>query len=517
MIKEINRGLYTDVVDIRRKVFAETARVILENDITDLSSIKDGVSKIPHKIISRQDPSYRCCVYRERAIVSERVRLTFGLPLWEDEQGDPSWSDIEQVLTSRKIDDENIVTVIPEACEKCPTKAYFVTNNCKKCLAHPCSLVCPVDAIYFTENQANVDQEKCIKCGRCKEACPYEAIILYDRPCAAACGVDAIESDETGRAVINHENCVKCGMCIVACPFGAIADKSEIVQMLIAMKEKRRVYAIIAPSFVGQFGPRVSPEKIIAAVKQIGFIDIMEVAYGADVATLKESKEWIEKVVVEKQPFLGTSCCPAWVEMAKKKFPQYSHMISDSFTPMVETARAIRQHDPDAVITFIGPCTAKKSEILRDEVFDFVNFVITFEELAAIFVALDIDLAEIKTNTYLDDASGSGRHYAVSGGVAEALRLAIEEEAPDASVRIAKADTLVECEKMLKLVGAGRVDANLIEGMACPGGCIGGAGILSPARRTKNDVAKYAKESEFYEAHLNQKVVSAVEKSEPSQ
>lgn len=512
MIKEINRGLYTDVVDIRRKVFIETARIILENDISDLPGIKEDVSRIPHHIISQQDPSYRCCVFRERAIVAERVRLAFGLPLWEGELSGPSWVGIDQILTSRKIDDKDIVTVIPEACEKCPTKAYFVTNNCKKCLAHPCSLVCPVDAIYFTEKQANVNQEKCIKCGRCKEACPYDAIIVFDRPCAAACGVNAIESDASGRAVINHEHCVKCGMCIVACPFGAIADKSEFVQMLIAMKEKRRVYAIIAPSFVGQFGPKVPPDKIITAIRQIGFVDIMEVAYGADAATLKEGKEWIEKIVVEKQPFLGTSCCPAWVEMAKKRFPQYSHMISDSFTPMVETARAILEKDPEAMITFIGPCTAKKAEILRDEVFDFVDFVITFEELAAIFVVLDIDLAEIDTSTHLQDASGSGRHYAVSGGVAEALRLAILNDAPDAVVKVAKADTLEDCQKMIKLAGAGKLDANLLEGMACPGGCIGGAGILSPARRTKNDVAKYANESAFYEAFLNQKLLKRLER-----
>lgn len=514
MIKEINRGLYTDVVDIRRKVFIETARIILGNDIKNLSKIKEEVAKIPYKIIACQDPAYRCCVFRERAIVSERVRLSLGLPLWQGELNGPAWTGIERALKSDKLADKEIVTVIPEACEKCPTKSYIVTNSCKKCLAHPCSLVCPVDAIYFTDNQANVDQEKCIKCGRCKEACPYNAIILSHRPCAVACGVNAIESDESGRAVINHDKCVKCGMCIVACPFGAIGDKSEFVQMLVAMKEKRKVYAIIAPSFVGQFGPMVSPGRIISAIKQIGFYDIMEVAYGADSATLKESKEWLEKVGHGDLDFLGTSCCPAWVEMAKNLFPQYKDKISDSFTPMVETAKVILEKDPDAVITFIGPCTAKKAEILRDEVFEYVDFVITFEELAAIFVARDIDLAEITTNTNLQDASGSGRHYAVSGGVADALRIAIENTDPSVKVKIAKADTLVECQKMIRLAGAGKLDANLLEGMACPGGCVGGAGILSPARRTKSDVAKFAQASTYYEPFLNERVVKATQKKE---
>ncbi|PKL13527.1 MAG: iron hydrogenase [Spirochaetae bacterium HGW-Spirochaetae-6] len=506
MIHDLTRGLYTDVVDIRRRVFVETARVILENDHHNLPKIKEETAKISFKIISQDTPSYRCCVYKERSIVTERVRLALGLPLWEGALKGPVYIGIEDALKAEKIVTSEIVKVIPEACEKCPTKAYKVSDNCRKCLAHPCSLVCPVDAIWFDEHSAVIDQEKCVKCGRCEQACPYNAILHYDRPCAAACGVNAIGSDKIGRALIDYDKCVRCGMCIVACPFGAIADKSEFVQMLIAMKENRKMFAIIAPSFIGQFGPLAAPGEIISAVKQIGFVEVMEVAYGADVATMQESEEWYHKVVEEKQRFLGTSCCPAWVDMAKNNFPDLGEKISDSYTPMVGTAQFIKKEFPDALVTFIGPCTAKKAEILRPELAPFVDFVITFEELASIFVAMDIDLADVSDDHVIQDASGSGRNYAVSGGVADAVRLNVEEFHPGTVVKIAKADSLAECRQMLLLAKAGKLDANLLEGMACPGGCVGGAGILAPIRRTSEAVKKFSLASEVYPAFLNPKL-----------
>ncbi len=506
MLDNLTRGLYTDVVDIRRRVFAEVARVILNHDHNDLYNIKIEITKIPYNIIHKDDPTYRCCVYKERAIVTERVRLALGLPLWKGALNGPLYTGIEEVLKSEKIKTPEIVKVIPEACEKCPTKAYKATDNCRKCLAHPCSVVCPADAISFTEKSALINQDKCIKCGRCQMACPYNAIVNYNRPCAAACGVNAIENDESGRAIINQEECVKCGMCIVACPFGAIADKSEFIQVLIAFKEKKSMYAIIAPSFAGQFGPLVSPSQILAGIKQIGYNDVVEVAYGADVATIKESKEWFNKIENEHQKYLGTSCCPAWVDMAKKHFPEESENISDSYTPMVATAKYIKNINPDAVITFIGPCIAKKSESLRPEVREYVDFVITFEELAAILVAKDIDLAEIHADGVIDDASGSGRNYAVSGGVAEALKTYINEYYPDSTVIIDKRDSLKECIKMLKDSKQGKSDANILEGMACPNGCVGGAGIIAPLKRTMKEITLFAKSSQYYPACKNPKI-----------
>lgn len=500
------RGLYTDVVDIRRKVFIETAKLILNNDYKDVSKIKLEVLKIPFKIINKENATYRCCVHKERAIVAERVRLALGLPLWEGALKGPVTTGIGTALKHEKIRTEEIVKVIPEACEKCEDNIIRVTDNCKKCLAHPCSLVCPVDAFSFTEEQAVINQENCIKCRRCLNACPYNSIIYQKRPCSAACGVKAIGSDNENRAVINHEKCVNCGMCITACPFGAIAAKSESVQVLISLKEKRPMYAIIAPSFIGQFGPLVTQEQIISGIKKIGFRDVVEVAYGADFTTVTEGKLWYKKIYGQGKKYIGTSCCPAWVDMTKKMFPKLSGNILDSHTPMVATAKYIKDKTPDAVVCFIGPCTAKKSESLRPEVIEYVDFVITFEELAAILIAMDIELAEMDKTELHAHASGSGRNYAVSGGVANAFKEYINKFYPDAEVIIEKRDSLKECAGMLRQAESGSLRANLLEGMACPGGCAGGAGVLAPIKYTSKKIDKFAKESEYYPAAENPEI-----------
>jgi [FeFe] hydrogenase (group B1/B3) len=503
MENELILGLYTDVVDIRRKVFVELAKTVLKNDVYNMELMKEEIFKIPYKIISKKDPTYRCCVHKERAVVAERVRLTLGLPLWEGIQSGHPFVGVESVLKPHKVIEKPIVNVISEACEKCPPKKYEVTNECRKCLAHPCSVVCPVGAVTFPHKTADINQEKCIKCGRCLQACPYNAIIKLERPCASVCGVDAIESDETGRAIINKDKCVRCGQCIIGCTFGAIADKSEFVQMLIALKEKRKLVAIIAPSFVGQFGPNVSPGRIVHALSELGFKDILEVAYGADVATMQEAAEWYHKIYEEGKPFLGTSCCPAWVDMAKNNFPEAAEHISDSYTPMVATAKLVKETDKDALIAFIGPCIAKKAEALRPEVSPYVDFVITFEELAAIFVAMDIDLSEIKEEISINHASGSGRGYPKSGGVANALKTNILHDHPDAEVKIATAVLLKECKKTLLLVQNKKIDANLLEGMACFNGCVGGPGIINPIRRTSAEVEKFIKDAECFPAYEN--------------
>ena len=182
--------------------------------------------------------------------------------------------------------------MIPFACNACETTCYEVTDNCQGCLAHPCSSVCPVKAISIVDGRSTIDKEKCLKCGRCADTCPYHAIIKRERPCAAACGVGAIESDELGRAKINYDKCVSCGQCLVSCPFAAIADKSQILQLILALKSDEEVIAEIAPAFVGQFGPLATPAKVKAALLEIGFSDVYEVANGADDVSVSEAEEF---------------------------------------------------------------------------------------------------------------------------------------------------------------------------------------------------------------------------------
>ena len=493
-IFEKMRGLYTPVTDVRRKVLIEVAKMVEQGRPPTF------VETIPFNIIYKHTPTYRDCVFKERAVVRERTRLAFGLDIKEFGAHGPIIDDVKPAMVGKKVLREPLVNVIKIGCERCPEKSYIVSNCCMGCIAHPCVHVCPKKAVAMVSGKSFIDQSLCIKCGRCMQVCPYNAILYRERPCAAACGVNAISSDAEGFADINYEKCVACGLCIVSCPFGAIAEKSEIVQVLLAIKAGDHVYAEIAPSFVGQFGPLAKPEGMKKALSLLGFAGIAEVAYGADIAILDESRKLVSLLGDEKRraagAFVGTSCCPSWVMAARRNHPELMENISDSFTPMVESARKIKKADPGAKVVFVGPCVSKKSECFRPEVRDAVDFVLTFEELAALFMAKNIDPAAITEQEELQEASTAGRLYPVAGNVASViLANAKREVGSDAVIPSQSADTLKDCLELLKKVGKKQLDPAplLVEGMACPYGCIGGPGTLAPLNRAKAEVQAFAK------------------------
>ncbi|MFB0958333.1 MAG: [Fe-Fe] hydrogenase large subunit C-terminal domain-containing protein, partial [Clostridiaceae bacterium] len=318
----------------------------------------------------------------------------------------------------------------------------------------------------------------------------YNAIIQYDRPCAQACGVNAIDSDHLGRAKINQDKCVSCGQCIQKCPFGAIADKSEIYQLIKSMKAGGRHLAIVAPSFISQFGPVVTPEQIFEGIRLLGFDGVMEVGLGADIETIKEAREYLHEVPASK-PYMGTSCCPSWAMMVKKMFPEEDKNISSSATPMIATAQHIKREDFNAKVTFIGPCISKKLEALQDNVKDYVDFVLTYEELMGMFIAKSIELTGLEVSAAIDDSSSLGRGFAESGGVAGAVAAVVAQLEPDRTVLTEKANGLHECVKLMKLAKAGKKNGYLLEGMACPGGCLGGPGTLAPILKAQRALAAF--------------------------
>lgn len=484
------KGLYTAITKIRRQVFTEIARIAYENG--DYSQLEDA----PYHILPGEVAKYRDSIFKERAIVGERLRLGLGLPIRKQDKHSRLSSGMAQVDVTHRVLEAPLVNVIPFACEACPTDAYNVTDNCRRCLAHPCTFVCPVNAVSIETDRTHIDHEKCIRCGKCKEACPYNAIVRYDRPCAAACGVDAIGSDYLGRAQINYDKCVSCGLCIISCPFGAIADKSEIYQLIKAMMSGEKVVAEIAPSFVGQFGPLATPAKVVKGLKLLGFSDVIEVSLGADISSIHEAEVFAENVP-EKQPYLGTSCCPAWAMMAEKFFPDQFKNISSSHTPMVAAAKKVKEKQPDAKVVFIGPCIAKKIEALDETVQPYIDFVITFEELIAMLVAKEIDLSLLDDDAEINDSSSRGRAYANCGGVAEAISSNIRKLHPEKEVLVDRADSLADCRKMLTIAKAGKRNGYLLEGMACPGGCVGGPGTLLPTKQATVKVQEFAKKSPY--------------------
>ena len=492
------RGIYTSVNDIRKRVFAEVAKLSYNYKDGDLSEME----QIPYRIIPGEISTYRESVFLERAIVQERMRMAMGLNLRQASEQAPVSSGAEECVKPEKYYEPPLINVIKFACHACPDNVVTVTDACQGCLAHPCREICPKDAISFKNGKSIIDQDKCIKCGKCINVCPYKAILRMERPCAKACGIKAIGSDEYGRAEIDHDLCVSCGMCLANCPFGAIADKAQIFQTIQAIQSDVPVYAAIAPAVEGQFHPDLTPRKIRPAFQALGFEDVVEVAIGADLCTLEEAEDFVKEVPSQK-PYMGTSCCPAWGSMVKRLFPDQRENISMALTPMVLTGRIIKRLHPGCKVAFIGPCAAKKLEAGRRTIRSDVDFVLTFEEVNGMFEAKNVDFKSLPDDHHMHGASGDGRRFAVSGGVAQAVVNAIAEKYPDREVLVEHQEGLENCRKMLQMAKAGKYNGYLLEGMACPGGCVGGAGTCQPINKATAAVNRHVKNSTILHAHAS--------------
>mgnify|MGYP000643592674 FL=1 len=491
------RGVYTNLTEIRRNVFSSVAKIAYEMAEDDEKTTRRKLRDLPYDIIPGDVATYRESVFLERAIVEQRIRLAMGLPLQEVDHRESLTEGLADASVPETYYQPPLVNVIKFACNACEDNVYRVTNACQGCLAHPCREICPKGAITFKDKKAYIDQEKCIHCGMCAKACPYHAIQHHVRPCADACGMNAIGSDEHGRAQIDYEKCVSCGQCLINCPFGAIADKSQIFQVIQAINAGEEVIAEVAPAFVGQFGGKGNVDKLRQAFTVLGFSGMEEVALGADLCTVQEAEDFLEEVP-EKIPFMGTSCCPAWSVMAKKEFPEHADCISMALTPMTLTARLIRKQRPNAKIVFVGPCSAKKLEAMRRSVRSEVDFVLTFEEMMGMMKARGIEeynKLEGEGASDFEVASADGRGFAVAGGVATAVVNAIHRRYPDREVNVVNAEGLDECRKMMKDAVKGKYPGYLLEGMACPGGCVAGAGTLQAINKTAAAVKRYAKKS----------------------
>lgn len=483
------RGIKTTKSRLRKIIFTEVAKMAFEG--WDEKKFEN----LPYKIIQGDVAQYRDSVFVEREVVAERLRAAMGVSLRDFNDFASICEGVDESLVDEKYYEPPLIDIIKFACNRCPENRVFVTDACQNCLEHPCVEVCPKKAVSIKNGRSFIDEEKCVKCGMCMNACSYHAIVRQERPCAKVCGMNAIKSDALGRAEIDPDKCVSCGMCLVNCPFGAIIDKSQIYQTITALKSKTPVYAAIAPAFAGQFG-NVSTGKIRTAFKELGFEDVVEVAVGADLCTIEEAQDFM-KEVPEKQPFMATSCCPAWSVMAKKLFPEFASYISMALTPMVLTARLIKEKHPECKVVFVGPCAAKKLEASRRTIRSYVDFVLTFEEFSSILEAKNIDIAQCEEDKPLgSESSGDGKSFAVSGGVAKAVKDAINKLDPDREVLTARAEGLPECRKMLQLAKAGKYNGYLLEGMACPGGCVAGAGTIAPVKKSTVAVTQMAQNSE---------------------
>lgn len=482
------RGIPSLITDIRKNVFTEVARMAYAGG--DYTNAED----LPYKIVPGDQPLHRESIFLERAIAGERVRLAMGLGIRPIQTRSLMTEGMDAAAVAEQYYEPPLINIIPYACHACPTNQYKVTVGCQNCLAASCQQVCPKSAISFVNGRSHIDPDKCIRCGKCAKACPYHAIIHLERPCQASCGMDAIGSDEHGKATINQDKCVACGQCLVSCPFGAIVDKGQIFQVIQSILKGDKVIAIVAPAFIGQFSGMVSPGKLVTAMKMLGFDSVVEVAIGADMCTIEEAKDFLEKVPGE-QDYMATSCCPAWHSMIGKLFPSESKKISMTLTPMVFTARLMKKEHPGCKVVFVGPCAAKKLEAIRADIRSDVDFVLTFEELMGMFEAKEIDFSALEESEGLNEGTGAGRGFAVAGGVAQAVTNLVNETHPDLEVKTARAEGLRDCRKLMMMAKAGKYKGYLLEGMACPGGCVAGAGTILPVDKAAKFVEKYSKEA----------------------
>lgn len=430
---------------IKHQVLTEVAKLAWKGQL------EEKREEIPYKVIPGPKAQFRCCIYREREIIRERIRLAEGLC--------PSGKETK-----------NVVQVISSACEGCPITRYVVTDNCQLCMGKACQNSCNFGAITMGRDRAYIDPDKCKECGKCSQACPYNAIADLTRPCKKSCPVDAITMDENGIVVIDESKCIQCGACIHSCPFGAIGSKTFLVDVINLIRAGKRVVAMVAPSIEGQYGPEITMASWRTALKKVGFDDMIEVALGGDLTAAAEAAEWAEAYKEGKK--MTTSCCPAFVNMIRQHYPSLLENMSTTVSPMCAVSRMIKAKDPDAITVFIGPCIAKKSETLDLNIKDNADYAMTLGEAHAIMRARGVEL--LPEENHYQAGSVFGKRFGNGGGVTAAVLECLKETEESTDINVMKCNGAAECKKALMLLKVGKLPADFIEGMACVGGCVGG-------------------------------------------
>ncbi len=464
---------------LRREV---VTRIILQLKNGDLL---ENVDDIPYVMRPRGGEITRCCIYKDRAMLKYRTMGVLGFGIDDEKEERTRLSQYTQQAMERTEVLKNPISVMTEACSACVKTNYVVTNMCRGCVARPCETSCNKNAIFFLNGQAQIETSKCVNCGLCQKNCPFHAIIYQPVPCEESCPVGAITKDVYGKEVIDHSKCIYCGRCVSACPFGAVMERSHIVDVFKVLKDpERTVVAIVAPAIAGQF--KAPLQNIMGAVKQIGFDQVQEVARGADVTTHHEAEEFIEKMQAGEK-FMTTSCCPSYYRLVNKHIKELKPFVSHTKSPMYYSAELVKQEIPDAAVVFIGPCLAKRHEAYKDPN---VDYVLSFEEVATALSALEITIDVASTGELDQGVDPSSRGYATTGGVAAAVHKKVDGRAQMTPIVI----NGISKQTIRELKGfPTKCPGNMVEVMACEGGCVGGCNTIANPKIATRQVQELAK------------------------
>ena len=464
---------------LKREILVRLIRAYLGNNF------EEDVRLIPYQMRPKgSDIHFRCCIHKERAILRDRVISGLGFDI-EDAQDSQLLSDLAKTAAERTQVEEHPLTILQTACNECVPARIHVTDLCQGCVARPCVSICRFGAIKVENGKAHIDHDKCKNCGMCVQVCPFQAITKIIVPCENACPVNAIAKDEDGITRIDFGKCISCGKCVSACPFGAVHKKSHIIDIIKNIKNGKKVIAMLAPSIMGQLP--CTPQQLRKAILNLGFADVVEVAFGADVTTKNEAAEFVERME-SGQEFMTTSCCAAYNELVEKHIPEIKPYRSETKTPAYYTAEVVKKENPDALTVFFSPCVAKRREAMQNPNID---FVLNYEELGAWFVALNIQVGECEESKYTKESSAQGRNYGVTGGVSSAVNALLADD-KKAKAHIINGLDKNQIRDLKKFAKNGKCEfGNLIEVMACPGGCLGGSSTINYFKPAQKQIGEY--------------------------
>ena len=329
----------------------------------------------------------------------------------------------------------------------------------------------------------NFSKADCKNCYKCLRSCPVKAIKF-----------------ENQQATIDEERCIECGHCLTICPQNAREIKSDLENVKKAINCGEKVIASLAPSFAGFFD--VQQGKVVSALKRLGFSIIEETAVGAEVV----AELYNEYIRVNKQDVYITTACPSANYLVEKYFKQLIPNLIPRVSPMIAHGKLLKdKFGEDSFVVFIGPCLAKKSEVASYSKENIIQAVLTFDELNSWITEVGIEIHELEQEEFNINPYSKGQGFPIGGGIIEAMGGKLQQS----SLNVITVSGMEECIEVFNSIKSGDLKGVLIEASACKGSCIGGPVMVNNggnyyAKLTK--IRKYIKSRKNYNDVINTKI-----------